>query len=235
VEFQVQLQIVPEPRMALSQAGSLQLLEAVDDLGHSLLPMAGDDPRAFRPMGMMGAPMAGGTPAHLSIALHRPETPGRLIKKLRGTVEVEVAARRSNPLVIPLEGAAGKPFQNDDRRVVVNTISPDPARMQDVIELTIENLDELFPADPASGLGRGVPGGMMGSGFGGAGSGWPIQVITSRGQNAFFQTSIDRDSGRVTLRVANMRQTGEAKEIRITSIVRATAKVPFEFHDLPMP
>ena len=248
VQFQVQLQIVPEPRMTLGPAANIQLVEAVDELGHSLLPTVGDDERAFGPTGMMGFAM--GTTANLTIRLHRPEAPGKLIKTLRGTVEVSVAAPRSNPLVIPLEGAAGKTFQNDDRRVVVNSIDTDPMRRQDVIELTIEDVDELFPAEPVNGQvlgarggimgpGLGARGGMMGPGFGphlgGDMSGWPIVVRTARGQNAFSQTSIDRDSGRVTLRVPQMPQPGEAKEIRISSIVRATARIPFEFHDLPMP
>ena len=71
---------------------------------------------------------------------------------------------------------------------------------------------------------------MMGFGFGprlgGDMSGWPIVVRTARGQNAFSQTSIDRDSGRVTLRVAQMPQPGEAKEIRISSMVRPQPKSP---------
>ena len=64
---------------------------------------------------------------------------------------------------------------------------------------------------------------------------WPIQVLTSGGQQLFPQTSIDWDSGRVTLRVAQAPRPGEAKEIRISSIVRASARIPFEFYDLPMP
>ncbi len=248
VQFQVQLQVVPEPRMSLATAANIQLDEAVDELGHSLLPTEGDGERALRAMGMMG--FAAGATANLTIRLHRPEAPGKLIKTLRGTVEVSVAAPRSNPLVIPLEGAAGKTFQNDERRVVVNSIDADPMRRQDVIELTIEDVDELFPPEPANGLGLGGRGGMMRPGVGGRGgmmgpgfaprlggdmSGWPIVVRTASGQNAFSQTSIDFDSGRVTLRVTQMPQAGEAKEIRISSVVRATAKVPFEFHNLPMP
>jgi hypothetical protein len=242
------LQINPEPRMTLGPAANIQLVEAVDELGHSLLPTVGDDERAFGPTGMTGSAM--GTTANLTIRLHRPEAPGKLIKTLRGTVEVSVAAPRSNPLVIPLEGAAGKTFQNDERRVVVNSIESDPMRRQDVIELTIEDVDELFPPGPANGPGVGGRGVMMRQGVGGRGvmmgpgfaprlggdmSGSPIVVRTASGQNAFSQTSIDFDSGRVTLRVTRMPQPGEAKEIRISSIVRATAKIPFEFHDLPMP
>jgi len=237
VQFQIQLQIVPEPRMTLGPAANIQLVEAVDELGNSLLPTLGDDERALGPMGMAG--IAVGAAANLTLRLHRPGTPGKLIKKLRGSVEVSVAAPRSNPLVIPLEGAAGKTFQNDVRRVVVNSIDTDPKRRQNVIELTIEDLDELFPAEPVNGPGLAGRGGMMGPGFGtrfgGEVAGWPFVVRTSNGQNVFTQASIDRDSGRVTLRVPQMPQPGEAKEIRISSIVRATAKIPFEFHDLPMP
>ncbi len=237
VQFQVQLQIVPEPRMTLAPAAKIQLVEAVDELGHSLLPPVADEERAFGLTGMMGFAM--GATANLTIQLHRPEAPGKLIKTLRGTVEVSVAAPRSNPLVIPLEGAAGKTFQNDDRRVVVNSIDTDPMRRQDVIELTIEDLDELFPAEPANSQVLGARGGMMAPGFGsrlgGDMSGWPIVVRTSRGPNAFSQTSIDRETGRVTVRVTQMPQPGEAKEIRISSIVRDKAKIHIEFHDLPMP
>src|SRR5208337_3554951 len=130
----------------------------------SLLPTEGDDGRAFGPTGVAGFAM--GATANLTIRLHRPEAPGKLIKKLRGTVEVSVAAPRSNPLVIPLEGAAGKTFQNDDRRVVVNSIDTDPMGKQAVIELTIEDVDELFPAEPASGPGLEPRAGMMGPGVG---------------------------------------------------------------------
>jgi len=234
--------------MTLGPGAIIQLVEAVDELGQSLLPTGGDDERALGPRGMTG--FAVGATANLTIRLHRPEAPGKLVKTLRGTVEVPAAAPRSNPLVIPLEGAAGKTFQNDDRRVVVNSIGTDPMRRQDVIELTIEDLDELFPAEPANGPGLGARVGILGPGlgaraammgpglgprFGGDTSQWSIVVRTSTGQNAFSQTSIDWDSGRVTLRVTQMPQPGEAKEIRISSIVRATAKIPFEFHDLLMP
>lgn len=238
-QLRVLFQIVPEPRMLISRAGNPQVLEAVDELGQSLMPTVSDDERATGQMGMIGGSTTGQTLASFSLQLHRPETPGKLIKKLRSTVEVAVSAARSNPLVIPLEGAAGKSFQNEDRRVVVNSIEHDPMQRQDVIELKIDDLDELFPAETVNGPGLGARSGMMPSGFanraGGDASQWPIQVLTSKGQNVFSQTSFDWDSGRVTLRVARVPQPGEAREIRISSIVRAAAKIPFELHDLPMP
>ena len=140
-----------------------------------------------------------GATANLTIRLHRPEAPGKLIKTLRGTVEVWVAAPRSNPLVIPLEGAAGKTFQNDERRVVVNSIGTDPMRRQDVIELTIEDLDELFPAEPANGPGLGARAmarlgaraGMLGPGlgprFGGDTSQWPSSFAPRQARTPFHR------------------------------------------------
>ena len=237
VHFTVSLQIVPEPRMVLTSVGPLQLLEAADDLGNSLLPGSKRDDLAPVPVGM-GLAAAGRFATTASAALHRPETAGKVIKTLRGTVEVWVSRSRADPLVIPLEGAAGKTFQNDDLHVVVNSIDTDPMTRQNLIELSIEDLDELFPDEPGNGMGFAARGGMM-AGMGnprfGGDARSPIQVIDSRGQNVFFQSTIDRDSGRVTLRMPNLPQVGAIKEVRLSSIIRAKAKIPFEFTDLPMP
>ena len=97
-----------------------------------------------------------GPMANLTAPLRRPEIPGKQIKTLRGTVDVTISAPRSNPLKIPLENAAGKTFQNEDRRVVVNSIDTDPMTRYDVIVLTIEDLDDLFPAEGVSGIGPGA-------------------------------------------------------------------------------
>jgi hypothetical protein len=244
VQFAAHLQIVPEPRMALSSVGSLELLEAIDDLGNSLLPASRGEETALGrrgmtgPMDMMAFSMPATFMAHVTAELHRPDTPGQVIKKLRGTVEVSVSARRSNPLVIPLEGAAGKTFQNDEFHIVVNSLGTDQVSRQDLIELAIENLDEHFPDESANGLAPGMRPGVFGRAaplFRLNASHWPIQVVDSTGQNVFFQATVDRDSGRVTLHMPPRPGMAQAKEIRVSSLVRATVKIPFEFTNLPMP
>jgi hypothetical protein len=239
-QFQVSIQIVPEPRMTFTQGDSHQLVEAVDDLGNSLMQSAPVGERAllapaFAPGGFRGT----GATAVLTIPLKRPEKPGKTIKKLRGTVQAFVSAPRSNPLVIPIAGAVGKTFQDDDRRVVVNSVDTKSEGRFDVIELTIDDVDELFPDDAVMAGGFGPRRRMMGAlrigPVSGPGSQSPLQVITSTGQSAYCQMSLAGDSGRTILRVTRAPQLGEIKEIRIATLVRAQTQVPFEFHDLPMP
>jgi hypothetical protein len=258
IQFQVHVRLAPEPRMAIAQSGPLKILEAVDDLGNSLLSSARDDQQPDGAMGTAVTPpvmfYSGGTAVIASAALHRPERPGKVIKRLRGSADVLVTAARPNPLVIPLEGAVGKTFENDDQRVVVEKIDTDEARRQTLIELLVDNLDGIHPAELASpggfggasakatrmsammGMGRSGMMGMrpaMGSGLDPSQS--PVQVIMSQGQSAMCRESVDRNSGRLTLSFPHVPQMGEAKEIRIWSIIRTTTSIPFEFHDLPMP
>jgi len=236
VQFSVHLQILPEPRMTLSQAGPVQLLEAVDDLGNSLLPTSNG---VAMPVGNLGFPTQGILAVNSTVQLHRPEAPGGLVKKLRGTVEVSVSARQTDPLVIPLEGAAGKTFQNDALHVVVNAIDFDQPLRQNFIELTIEEIDQLFPQQTGNVGGPGARNMMLAmsvaSRSGGGDPQSPIQLINAQGQSVFHQSMFDANSGRLKLIVHRMPQVGEIKEIRISNIVRAKTKISFEFQDLPMP
>jgi len=236
VQFSVQLQILPEPRMTLSQAGAVQLLEAVDDRGNSLLPASKGVEMPFANMGFANPGMLA---VNSTVQLHRPETPGRLIKKLRGTVEVSVSARQPDPLVIPLDGAAGKKFQNDAFHVTVNTIDFGQAPRQNVIELTIEEIDQLFPEQTPNVPGLDARNRMIAMSTPMRSTGGdpqsPIQLINAQGQSMFYQSMLDRDSGRLKLNMLQMPQMGEMKEIRVSNIIRARTTVSFEFQDLPMP
>lgn len=238
VQFQARLRVVPEPRMSIRQAGQVHLTEALDELDQSLLPPAA----ANAPLGSGGLVMPntymslGAT--SLMVNLHRPERPGKLIKVLKGTVDVTVFATRSNPLVIPIEGAAGKTFKSDDRRIIVKSVERVAGGRQTVIELQVAELEEIAGAqDPAGPDGParapvGRPSMML---LDSNALGLSIQAIMSGGRNASYHASVSRGAGGITLRVNTLPQLGELKELRISERISAVAKVPFEFRELPMP
>ena len=109
-QFYMQVQVAAEPRLSVSQNGTVQILEALDDRGQSLmLPDGGTS--ATRHSAYFG--MSSGPIVQMQAHLKRPEQPGSTIRKLRGTVPIAVATRKPDPLVVPLTGASGKSFRND--------------------------------------------------------------------------------------------------------------------------
>ena len=111
-QFYAQIQVAAEPRLSLSQNGPLKVLEVVDDRGQSLQPELDQGSVTQRVSGYFG--LATGSTLQLHVPLKRPELPGQAIRTLRGVLPIMVATRKPDPLVIPLQGAAGKSFHNDD-------------------------------------------------------------------------------------------------------------------------
>jgi hypothetical protein len=242
VRFRVELQIIPDRRMEVSFNGPPQIDEAVDELGNSLRPTSKSEENRYAPMRGMMDKSGSSSDGPASVFLHRPQNPGRLIKKLRGTLDISIRARWPEPVVIPLTNAVGKVLETDEMRVVIKSIQADPAGKPGTIELTIEERDaSAQPEDPHS-L-EYPPGSPFGRHWrllhGGIGADWPlsrIQVVDSRGRDTFSRSGgSQQGSGPVTLRLAPSPGSGASKEIRLWTIVRAAAKIPFEFHDLPMP
>jgi hypothetical protein len=240
VRFRVELQLVPDRRMEISFNGPPQLHEAVDELGNSLLPTSRSEANGFAPVrGMMGR-FGGSSDAPTSVFLHRPQNPGKLIKKLRGTLNISFAARWREPVVIPVANAAGKLLESDDMRVVVKSIETDAAGKPSAIELMIEELDTGAPEEQSVDYPPGPPFGrhwrLLGGGIGPHSPMSRIQVVDAQGKDSFSQIGgSQQGSGPLTLRLTHTPGSGASKEIRLWSIVRTTAKIPFEFENLPMP
>ena len=95
VQFSAQLLVAAEPRLALSNVRQPQLVEAVDDLGNSLVPVAAADPFVSRHSGYFG--MTTGPVVQLQAPLQRPESAGEHIKKLRGHRAQRVIASARSP------------------------------------------------------------------------------------------------------------------------------------------
>jgi hypothetical protein len=228
VQFSAQLLVAAEPRLALSNVRQPQLVEAVDDLGNSLVPVAAADPFISRHSGYFG--MMTGPVVQLQAPLQRPEPAGERIKKLRGLIALNVSSRRPDPLVVPLNSAAGKSFENQDHRLTVHDIHPSPNSHHMLVELSIKGADPDQSADRgesdafSDGLQRADPQHLQ------------IEVIDARGQLiTWFQSGADAETGRFTLTLTNLPQTSQPKELRYYTLTRAAVTVPFEFTDIPMP
>jgi len=228
VQFIAQLVVVAEPRLTLTyQQDSLQLIEAIDDRGNSLMP-AGKARPALRTAAYFG--MMSGSVVHLPAELHRPSGAGESIKKLRGIIPLAVSSRRPDPLVVPLTNAAGKTFENPDLQLTVHEIRPMPNTRNMLLELTVRPTDRDVLSShgevesSANFFQRPSPPPLQ------------IEVTDSRGQSVqWFQSGADAESSRVTLTLINLPQTTELKELRYYTLTRSSTNVPFSFTDIPMP
>jgi len=228
VQFAAQLVVAAEPRLTLSyQPGALQLIEAVDDRGNSLVPAGNSGPalRTAAYFGMMNGPVV-----QLPAPLHRPAVAGELIKKLRGIIPLTVSSRRPDPLIVPLSSAAGKTFENPDVQLTVHEIRTNPNTPNTQVELTVRPGDREAFSSQGDGEGpnflfqRSSPAQLQ------------IEVIDGRGQVIhWFQSGADADNSRVTLTLTHPPSAPPPKELRYYALTRSKVNVPFEFTDIPMP
>jgi hypothetical protein len=228
VQFSAQLSVAAEPRLALSQVRPLELVEAIDDRGNSLIPVGDNESAHNRYAGYFGVSTA--PVVHLQAPLHRPEAAGERVKKLRGFVTLTVAARRPHPVVIPLINSVGKTFENHEHRLTVHDIRPAPTNHNVLLELSIKANDAAASSDQpehdvfSDSLQRADPQHLQ------------IEVIDAGGQLIpWFQSPADAQGSRYTLTLTNQAHPLNLKELRYYAVTRATVKIPFEFTDIPMP
>ncbi len=226
VQCSVQLQVTAEPRLSVRQTGALQILEARDDQGNSLRMENPGTPVLTRNADYLGGSCS--SVVHAGAPLNRPENPGRTIKILRGSVPLRITARQPDPLVVPLATATGKAFDNSDLHVLVHEVRFDPNTHERQIELTVRATRSggLPAADDESVA-------DLGSRFDPHQQN--IEIIDTRGHVvAWFQTSIDMESSRITLSMAGP-ASAEPKELRYYRLSETAVNVPFSFSDVPMP
>jgi hypothetical protein len=224
-QFYAQLQVVAEPRLSLSQVGPPRIVEAVDDRDQTLLIPSSGSPVVQRSAGYFGL---GGSPALQMIApLKRPEQPGKAIKKLRGTIPVIVSTRKPDPLVVPLAGAAGKTFQNDDVVIAVQEVQADPNAHQASIVLSVRPGKETGGIAPVGPNGEFIPHRPDMN---------QLQIVVADAQGrtmSWFPSNYDAEGSRVTLSLRN--PAAPPAELRYHAIARAEAEVDFQFTDVPLP
>lgn len=227
-DFNAQLQIAAEPRLSLTQFGTLKLLEAVDERGQSLLiPENNNAGQNQMQSGYFG--ITAGPNLHLQAPLRRPQQPGKLIKRLRGTLPVLVSTRKGNPLVVPLSGSSGKSFRNEEATVEIQEIRANPNTNQTSIQLAIKpnrnsgTEAELLAAMPSALSRRPDQPNQQ-----------QFEVFDAQGKVIQAYPSNDMEGTRTTLTLIPHEQ-GAPTELRYYSMVRARTEVSFEFNDVPLP
>jgi hypothetical protein len=226
VQCLARLQVMAEPRLGLSQNGPLQLLEANDDHGNSLLPPAAMPVSLTPAAGYLGSSCR--SSLNLQAPLRRPDNPGTTISVLRGTVPLRVVARRPNPLIVPLASAAGRTFEHGDLHVAVHEVRSEPNTRHRQIELTVrvDRPDAQPGGDAVSSVDAGARVDALEH---------HLEVIDDRGEPLpWVQTTVDVEASRVTLTIAGP-AGGEPREVRCYGLAETTVTVPFTFRDIPMP
>jgi hypothetical protein len=141
-----------------------------------------------------------------------------------------VATRKPDPLVVSLQGAAGKSFHNEDVDLSVLDIRANPATNQTSIEIMVRST-----APPAAALTAPIPGGAEFLIQRPDLHQQQIEVVDTQGRViAWFQSSFDAEGSRMTLTLTPHPPAGPT-ELRYYGLARATTEVRFEFGDVPMP
>jgi hypothetical protein len=230
-QFYAQMQVMVEPRLMLSNSNELKLTEAVDDQGQSLLlPSApGQAQRysayfGFSPGGLLQLP----------IHMKYPEQPGKVIKKLKGVLPVTVSARKPDPLVVPLNtDSLEKQFRNSDAQVTIHEVKADAGNQRSTVTVSVRLLGQQGDRDVDLGMGVGPRLAQIGQN--------QIEIVDAKGKTLHGFTSTQAstraqaDEVKFQVTLMPLPDTGAPAELRYYSLTRATADVPFEFTDIPMP
>ncbi len=226
-QFSAQLLVAAEPRLFISQNGPLQVVEAFDNRGNSLIAPAGRGPVVNRFSGYFG--VMSGSVIQLHVPFHRPTAPGETIKKFRGVIPLSVSSRGPDPLVVPLDHGMGRRFANADVEVTVHGVHSQPNARQTVLELAVKSHERPAPAES-------VDSDAFGDVYRADTPRQQLEIVDSRGQLvSWFPVGIDSDTSRLTLGLMNLPANASLKELRYYTLTRATVNLPFEFADIPMP
>jgi len=231
-QFYVDLQVLAEPRMVLTQNGALKITEAVDENGQSLLvPATGN--ATVRHSGYFGY-SSGMTSLQIQAHLKYPEKPGRKISRLRGSLPVMVSARKDDALVVNLDGAKGKSFRSEEVTLVVHDVQPDPNQQRTTIDISLSPNNPAVDADGTAGR---FGNAAMFAGMNNPQNQMEILDANDRPYPQWFPSStrVDNDQARMTLMLMPADGVGPPAKIRYYEMARATTDVPFEFTDVPMP
>ncbi len=231
-QFFANLQVVAEPRISIAMNGPLQVSEATDDRGHSLLHPSSQPRPVMHNSGYDRVDLVGSGALQVTIPLQYPAAPGHWIRRLNVTVPLVVSARKEEPLTIPLAEAPGKSYARPGVTLTIREAHLDPTTGQATIDLTIRSADSEA-INPGMMLGEGielrVPGHHQN----------PVEFADALGHVyrnwGSSSQSVGPEGLRLTVKLRPGEGIGPVSEIRYYEIARVSTEARFEFRDVPMP
>lgn len=226
-QFFLQMQVGAEPRLLIAPAGPARVLEATDEQGR---PLAVPPPQEMvqRDSGYLGvnaSPLV-----HLRVDLIYPDRPVARLKRVRGTIPLQVSTRRPDPLEVPLAGASGRTFSHGGVALSVGEVRPGQADQPGSIDLTLRvGRAEARPAD-----GDDDEAGAIRSLV----SPQRLEVLDAQGHSIpWFPSSTAHHGEGAALTLTLFERKGPAvpTTLRFHDLISDRTEVPFEFRDLPMP
>ena len=236
--FEARLRVWPEPGLSVGKVGEIEVLEAEDDRGQSLIgPPPAPDASSMYEQNVGGASI---TP----IRLRYPDNPGTLIRRLKGRFRVTVVGPRPDPLVTSTVSGLGSAVRKRGESIIVHSMAEVPgtgggkARLVDMML----SRRELAGANGLGGMSGLVPNPTTNQPPG-ASQAW-FEFVDDRGRLVDRVTvqgmgvgngTIVSDVTRRSVRVSQPDGVGPPVSVRYVAMTWATLTIPFEFLDLPMP
>ncbi len=225
--FYLDLGLMIEPRMWFTQEGPAQAIEAVNDLGQTLVRRDTTRVEADYSLIHNGG---GVTQGQVQLDLAMPERPGRSIVRLRGSIPVAIQIRSHvTALEIPLPATKGQAFAHTDAVFTVRDVREDNRGTAIVLDVH-SNLDRF---DLPAGRDREIISSRLR-----CLSSHQVEIVDADGnvlaESSGGGTSPDGHSWMSLVIWKNRNKTRPAR-FRYYRMVRAFTDLPFEFRNIPMP
>jgi hypothetical protein len=234
VALVIPLDVHAEPRLTLHTTGAIRVNEAVDDAGNSVAANL----RGELDQGNLYTGDRAVSTAKLRLRLKGLELPPRILKRLRGTIPVEVEARRIEPIVIPIptQGQAEmRPVTCGGATVQVRglTTRAFAAKGSYVLDLTVRRDGWSFAG--MGGRGR------MGQVWGvvSADTVWDnLEIVDAKGRpfriGAPRTIGAENDGAHVQLDISPRTEADAPTDVRFFGSIRTTVEIPFDFRDVKL-
>lgn len=223
-----EIQVVAEPGLAVSPIGPVILEEAVVDRGRDLRP---DPPVGPAPNQVLPPRFEEGHPARfaLQVPLEPGAGPGGRLRRLKGRVRVVVIARTGDPIIIPLAGAAGRPFSTAGTTLSVGVVRTVAETASFQFAIHEEQTDGRFSRGRAIEVGGYRPPDQVE---------YHVQLQDDRGRMLWWDASPLRSAeggGLETSITIYQSPGGTPARLLYHGVIGAAAVLSFEFNDLPLP